>query len=95
MARSTSEVLITNAAGGTDLLRTASAQSPRRFLAISNHGPNPIFVTIGGEIPVVGRGLRVNATSMIVLELDAVADLRAIAATAAQVAGAGTSTSEW
>ncbi len=93
--RTNSEVLLTNAAGGTDLLRTANGLDQRRFVAISNHGPNPIFVTIGGETPVVGRGIRINATSLVVLELGPQADLRAIAATAAQSTGAGTSVAEW
>lgn len=93
--RSNPEVLVSNLAGGTDLLRTANALECRRCVAITNHGPNAIFVTIGGEVPLVGKGLRVNATSALVVELGPTADLRAIAATAAQLTGAATSVSEF
>ncbi len=95
--RSNAEVLVTNGAGGSDLLRTANALAGRRFVAISNNAAtNPIFVTIGGETPAAGVGVRVNALSTIVLELGPQADLRAISPAGAQTpAGSGTDVSEW
>ncbi len=91
--RSNAEVLVQTTA--TDLLLTANAAKPRRFVAIANHGPNPIYVTIDGSAPALGKGLRINATSQVVLELPPEASLKAIAGTANQATGAATSTSEW
>ncbi len=87
-----SEVVVTNAAGGS--LVPATPLTQRKAVLLQNLGPNAIYITLDGSAPVVGsNGIRLEAataTSAPVLRLD-IGDriiIRAIAATAAQVSGA-------
>jgi hypothetical protein len=93
----TTEVLVTNSAGGTRLDPTPIVG--RRFVLIHNYGPNPIHVSFG--VPVAAKGMRVPAAAAGVpgalgpLEVSEFAQLTALADTAAQITGAATVVSEW
>lgn len=93
----TTEVAVTNAAGGTTVPATALAQ--RKAIEIQNLGPNPIYCTIDGTAPVVAKARRIDAlgsTAQPAWSIDAGPSVvvKCIAATAAQVTTAATIVSE-
>ncbi len=97
VAGKTTEVLVTNAAGGTAVPTTALTN--RKAIEIQNLGPNPIYCTIDGTAPVVSKGRRIDALSATAnpaWSIDAGPNIvvKCIAATAAQVTTAGTIVSE-
>jgi hypothetical protein len=93
----TTEVTVTNAAGGTTVPATPLIQ--RKAIEIQNLGPNPIYCTIDGTAPVVAKARRIDAlgaTAQPAWSIDAGPSIvvKCIAATAAQVTGAATIVSE-
>lgn len=96
----TTEVCVTNAAGGTYVPGNASTHSPlqgRRAVELQNLGPNAIFCTVDGQAPLstgaLGRKLDASGGTW---SHDAGKNivLRCIAATAAQATPACTQVSE-
>lgn len=95
----TTEVTVTNAAGGTTLTNAATALVNRKAVEIQNLGPNPIYCTIDGTAPVVLKARRIDAlgaTASSPWSIDAGPNIviRCIAATAAQATTAATIVSE-
>ncbi len=88
----TSEVCVTNAAGGT----TISAFAGRKAVELQNLGPNSIFCTVDGQSPLSTGALGRRILSGDPWSLDAGSNvtLKCIAATAAQVTGACTQVTE-
>lgn len=90
----TREVLVTNAANGTRL--DAVPDPTRRYVIITNFGPNPIYVSFGAQSAGSKKGTLVPATNgqLGPLEVPPAVGIWAIADTAAQVTGAATVLSE-
>lgn len=89
----TTQVLVTNAAGGTAV--PATSLSGRKAVEIQNNGSNTIYCTVDGSAPVVttnGRWILAGATWS--LDAGAGVVITCIAATAAQAAGAATMVTE-
>jgi hypothetical protein len=97
VAGKTTEVLVTNAVGGTTVPTTALTD--RKAIEIQNLGPNAIYCTIDGTAPVVSKARRIDAlgsTAAPPWSIDAGPNIvvKCIAATAAQVTTAATIVSE-
>lgn len=86
-AGDTSEVLVTNAAGGTII----PAFTGRKAIEIQNLGPNAIYCTVDGGAPVVGsHGRKIATDSVWSLDAGPAIVIKCIAATAAQLTTAAT-----
>ncbi len=90
----TTEVCVTNSAGGTIVPTTAFAL--RKAMELQNLGPNSIFCTVDGQAPLSTGALGRRILSGDPWSLDAGANItvKCIAATAAQVTGACTQVTE-
>lgn len=89
----TTEVLVTNAAGGTTV--PASALASRRSIEIQNNGPNPIYCTVDGSAPVATtNGRWVLSGQAWSLDIGPLIVVRCIAGSAAQLTGAATMVTE-
>ena len=95
----TTEILVTNSAGGTYVPNAAGVHNPmkqRRALELQNLGPNAIYVTVDGTAPLAtgANGRKVDAGAIWSLNCGPQVVVRAIAATAAQVTTAATMVTE-
>lgn len=90
----TTEVAVTNAAGGSAV--PATALFKRKAIEIQNNGPNPIYCTVDGSLPVALSNGRWIAASGGIWSIDAGPGIavKCIAGTAAQVSGAATMVTE-
>jgi hypothetical protein len=89
----TTEVAVTNSAGGTAV--PASALANRRAIEIQNNGPNTIYCTVDGTAPLVGsNGRWIVAGAAWSLDAGPNVTIKCIASTAAQVTGAATMVTE-
>lgn len=93
----TTEVAVTNAAGGSTV--PAAALAGRKAIEIQNLGPNPIYCTVDGTSPVVAKARRIDALGSTAapawsLDIGPGVIVKCIAATAAQSTGAATIVSE-
>jgi hypothetical protein len=92
-AGETTEVAVTNAAGGTTV--PAVAFATRREVRLQNLGPNPIYCTVDGSAPVVlSNGDRILPGDRVPYAIGPAIVLRCIAGTAAQVTTAATMVTE-
>jgi hypothetical protein len=92
-AGETTEVAVTNAAGGTTV--PAVAFATRREVRLQNLGPNPIYCTVDGSAPVVlSNGDRILPGDRVPYAIGPLIILRCISATAAQVTTAATMVTE-
>ena len=91
-AGKTTEVLVSNAGGGTAVPTTALTQ--RKSIELQNLGPNAIFCTVDGTAPVVNKARQIAANGTWALDVGPAVVLTCIAATAAQVTGAATIATE-
>jgi hypothetical protein len=87
----TTEVLVTNAAGGTAF---PAALPGRRWFEIQNLGPNAIYVTVDGSAPVAAKARKIAAGGAWEFAAGPKLAFRAIADSAAQVSGAATIVTE-
>ena len=95
----TTEVTVTNAAGGSYLPGGASHTpfANRIAVEIQNLGPNAIYVTVDGSAPLAtgANGRKIDASGGTwTLAVSSTVVLRAIAATAAQLTTAATMVTE-
>jgi hypothetical protein len=89
----TTEVTVTNGAGGTAVPATPLAN--RRAIEIQNNGPNPIYCTVDGSAPVATtNGRWILAAAAWSLDAGPAVVVKCIAGTAAQVSGAATMVTE-
>lgn len=90
----TTEVCVTNGAGGTAVPTTAFAL--RKAMELQNLGPNSIFCTVDGQAPLATGALGRRILSGDAWSIDAGSNIavKCIAATAAQVTGACTQVTE-
>lgn len=92
-AGKTTEVLVSNAAGGTAV--PSATFSGRRTLEIQNLGPNDIYCTVDGSAPVVNKSRKVAANGgSFALAVGGQIPVKCIADAAAQVTGAATIATE-
>ena len=94
VAGKTTEVAVTNSAGGTTV--PATALTSRRAVELQNNGPNTIYCTVDGTAPVVttnGRWIAANGGTWS-LDIGPLIIVKCIAATAAQVTTAATMVTE-
>lgn len=92
-AGETTEVTVTNGAGGTAV--PAVPLASRRAIELQNLGPNPIYCTVDGTAPVVlSNGRRILPGDAWSLSIGPSIIVTCIAATAAQVTTAATMVTE-
>jgi len=89
----TTEVTVTNSAGGTATPATCLAQ--RKAIELQNNGPNTIYCTVDGTAPLVGsNGRWVLSGAAWSLDAGCNVVITCISATAAQISGAATMVTE-
>jgi hypothetical protein len=88
---STTEVLVTNATGGTTF---PTALPGRKWVEIQNLGSNAIYVTVDGTAPVASKARKIAAAGAWVIEVGPNITLKAIADSGAQTTGGGTIVTE-
>lgn len=88
----TTEVLVTNAAGGTTF---PTALPGRKSIEIQNLGSNAIYVTVDGSAPVATKARKIAAAGAWgPIGIGPAITIRAIADSAAQETGGGTIVTE-
>ena len=93
----TTEVAVTNAAGGSYVPggATHAPLAGRKAIELQNNGPNAIYCTVDGSAPAVAsNGRWILAGGAWSLDVGQNVVIRCIAATAAQASGAATMVTE-